>query len=195
MIKSKSDLNYYLQEDRKVNLWDPDMSAIALLAKLFYKSSDAIAYDYLKKLRYLEYALNCRKKGPVGHLYYWWRRMLWSRAGFRYNISIGPNEIGYGFRILHAGVGGGMIINCKSMGNYCIANQGLVIGNKNGDDENRATIGDYVEFTPGVKVVGKLTIGNNVKVAPNSVVIKSIPDNCVVSGVPAMVIKKDGEKV
>ena len=38
-------------------------------------------------------------------------------------------------------------------------------------------------------------IGNNVIVAPNSVVVKDVPDNCVVSGIPAKIIKKDGKKV
>lgn len=81
------------------------------------------------------------------------------------------------------------------MGNYCLCNQGLIIGNKNGDNENRAIIGNNVEFTPGVKVIGKVVIGDNAKIAPNSVVIKDVPANSVVSGVPAVLIKKDGVKV
>lgn len=40
------------------------------------------------------------------------------------------------------------------------------------------------------KVLGGITIGNNVVVAPNAVVVKDVPDNCVVAGVPAKVIRK-----
>ena len=61
--------------------------------------------------------------------------------------------------------------------------------------DNVPTIGDNVEMTVGAKIIGKVSIGNNVVIAPNSVVVKDVPDNCVVSGVPAKIIKKDGIKV
>lgn len=79
------------------------------------------------------------------------------------------------------------------MGNYCGCNAGVVIGNNHKWDE-RPTIGNHVGFTIGSKAYGKINIGNHVTVAPNSVVIKDVPDNCVVSGIPARIIKKDGEK-
>lgn len=51
------------------------------------------------------------------------------------------------------------------------------------------TIGDNVFLGLGSKVFGGITIGNNVIVAPNAVVTKDVPDNCVVAGVPARIIK------
>ena len=51
------------------------------------------------------------------------------------------------------------------------------------------TIGDNVFLGLGCKVFGGITIGNNVIVAPNAVVTKDVPDNCVVAGVPARIIK------
>jgi acetyltransferase-like isoleucine patch superfamily enzyme len=39
-------------------------------------------------------------------------------------------------------------------------------------------------------VFGLIEIGNNVVVAPNAVVVKDVPDNCIVGGVPARVINK-----
>lgn len=74
------------------------------------------------------------------------------------------------------------------MGCNCIVSGGCVVGNK-GSQDNRATIGNHVELTLGCKVIGKVNIGDNVIVAPNSVVIKNVPDNAVVSGVPAKIIK------
>lgn len=50
-------------------------------------------------------------------------------------------------------------------------------------------MGDYVGFGPGAKAFGKIIIGNNVFVAPNAVVVKDVPDNCIVGGVPAKIIK------
>lgn len=74
------------------------------------------------------------------------------------------------------------------MGDNCIVTGGVVVGNK-GSQDNRATIGDHVELTLGCKVIGKVNIGNHAIVAPNSVVIKDVPDKAVVSGVPAKIIK------
>ena len=79
------------------------------------------------------------------------------------------------------------------MGNYCGANVSVVVGNNHKWDD-RPVIGDHVGFAMGSKAYGKIQIGNNVTVAPNSVVIKDVPDNCVVSGVPARIIKKNGMK-
>lgn len=95
--------------------------------------------------------------------------------------------VGYGFRMPHI-LGGGIIINCKSMGNYCSANVNVLVGNNKTLDD-RPIIGDYVGLTTGCKVYGGITIGNHVIVAPNSVVVKDVPDNCVVSGIPAKIIK------
>lgn len=58
-----------------------------------------------------------------------------------------------------------------------------------GKNPGRPTIGNNVEICAGSKIIGKVMVGDNVIIAPNSVVISDIPDNAVVSGVPAKVIK------
>lgn len=58
-----------------------------------------------------------------------------------------------------------------------------------------AIIGDNVDLTIGSKIIGGVTIGNNVIVAPNSVVVKNVPDNAIVSGVPARILSINGEKI
>ena len=74
------------------------------------------------------------------------------------------------------------------MGNYCIITSGVIVGVK-GSKEKRPTIGNNVELTVGSKVIGGIVLGNNVTVAPNSVVIRNVPENAIVSGVPAHIIK------
>lgn len=79
-----------------------------------------------------------------------------------------------------------MIINCRSIGNNCTANAGVIVGNNKGE---MAVIGNNVNLTIGCKVIGGVHIGDNVIVAPNSVVVKDVPDNAVVSGVSAKILK------
>lgn len=58
------------------------------------------------------------------------------------------------------------------------------------DRNNRsAIIGDNVIIGAGVKIIGNVKIGNNVVIGANAVVVKDIPDNCTVVGVPARIIK------
>lgn len=47
----------------------------------------------------------------------------------------------------------------------------------------------------GAKVLGNIRIGNNVKIGGNSVVVKDVPDNCTVVGVPGRIIKRNGCRV
>ena len=52
-------------------------------------------------------------------------------------------------------------------------------------------IGNNVEIHSGAKIVGPVRIGNNVIIGANAVVTKDIPDNCVVAGIPAKIIKEN----
>lgn len=83
--------------------------------------------------------------------------------------------------------GGGIIINCKSIGYHCTANIGVIVGNNS--KGGLPIIGNNVDLTIGCKVIGDVCVGDNVIVAPNSVVIKDVPNNAVVSGVPAKILK------
>ncbi len=192
MIQSKEDLRFYINEDRKRNLGN--ISVLKHLALRIYDSDGYRICRYLTALRKYEYAINVQLKfGVFGKIIWLYRKFVWHRLGIKYNLVFPPNVIGYGFKVAHI-VGGGIIINCKSIGNYCSANAGVVVGN-NGSQEKRAIIGNNVSLTVGSMVIGKVTIGDNVTVAPNSVVIKDVPSNSVVSGVPAKIIKHNGIKV
>lgn len=50
-------------------------------------------------------------------------------------------------------------------------------------------IGNNVSIGCNVCIIGSIRIGNNVKIGAGSVVIKDVPDNCVIAGNPAKVIK------
>jgi serine acetyltransferase len=81
----------------------------------------------------------------------------------------------------------GIIVNeFSTIGENCKIFHQVTIGEKNG---KAPTIGDNVTIYPGAKIVGGITVGNNAVIGPNSVVVKDVPDNAVVSGIPAVVIK------
>ena len=85
--------------------------------------------------------------------------------------------------------GWGGLLNVRKTGNYCGFNAGTLIGNK-GSQDNLPIIGDNVGFGPGAKAFGKISIGDNVFVAANAVVVKDVPSNVIVAGIPAKIIKE-----
>ncbi len=193
MITSRKDLVFYLQEDKRRNIKNASFGFLLMCS--LYHTDGYRAYKYLKALRYYEYSLNVlKRRGVIGKFICLYYRFRWHRLSEKYNILIPPNVCGFGLRINHIVVGGGIIINCKSMGCYCSVNTGVIVGN-NGGQDRIATIGDNVSLTIGSKVIGSVVVGDNVIIAPNSVVVKDVPPNAIVSGVPAKIIRINGVKV
>ena len=93
-------------------------------------------------------------------------------------------DIGGGLYIQH---GFATMIAAKSIGENCWINQQVTIGYKGLGEP--PVIGDNVTITCGAKVLGNIRIGNSVTVGANAVVIRDVPDNCVVGGIPAKVLK------
>ena len=141
---------------------------------------------YLKTLRICEYHTN--NSGPFHKLLSIFYDIKRQRLGGKYSIQIPLNRCGYGLRIMHLSGGGGILLNANKIGNYCGFNSGVVLGNKNSVDA-RPLLGDNVAFGPGAKAFGNISIGDNVFVAPNAVVTKDIPSDCIVGGIPARIIK------
>lgn len=111
------------------------------------------------------------------------------------HIEIHPAaQIGKGLSIDH---GCGIVIGETTIiGDNCMLYQGCTLGGTGKDVGKRhPTLGNNVMVGCGAKVLGPCVIGNNVKVAANAVVLSDLPDNCTAVGVPAKVVKLDGERV
>lgn len=185
MIRTRKDLYFYLKEDAKRNSIHGNLK---YWIKLLACRENACAYRYIKCMRFCEYHLN-NSSNLFNKICYYAYKLKLLRLGRKYNIQITPNTCGYGLRLMHLSGGGGILLNIKKCGNYCGFNAGVLLGNIDNQD-NRPILGDYVAFGPGAKAFGKITIGNNVFVAPNAVITKDIPDNVVVGGIPAKILKE-----
>ncbi len=104
--------------------------------------------------------------------------------------EIATKNIGGGLFIEH---GGSTYINALSIGKNCYINQCCTIGYS--DYIHAPVVGDNVSVKVGAVVIGDVKIGNNVVVGANACVVKNVPDNCVVAGVPAHIIRKNGIRV
>lgn len=112
------------------------------------------------------------------------------RTGVQFTAG---TEIGGGIKIVHHG----SIVVTKGavIGKNLTLHQGVTIGkNFGGRRYGYPTIGDNVVIFPNAVVIGNVTIGSNVIIGAGSVVINDIPDNCVVAGNPARIISKDCRK-
>jgi len=107
-------------------------------------------------------------------------RILWKPMD---SLYINTEEIGGGLFIQH---GFSTIISAKRIGENCIIKQQVTIG-YNGSEN--PVLEDNVTVHCGAKVLGGITMGKNSAAAAGAVVVKDVPENTIVGGVPAKFIK------
>jgi serine O-acetyltransferase len=93
-------------------------------------------------------------------------------------------EIGRNFVIDH--FGGIVISGFAKFGDNCRIRNGVVVGLKRVDEPQAPVIGNDVDIGAGAKLLGPISIGNNVAIGANAVVIRDVPDDCIAAGVPAI---------
>ena len=120
-----------------------------------------------------------------------WLKNLQTKYGIQIPIH---TKIKKGFLINHYG---GIIFNQSVVvGDNCNVSQGVTVGSvSRGKLKGCPTIGDRVWIGPNSVVVGKITIGNDVLIAPLSYVNFDVPDKAVVSGNPAKIINYNGSEI
>lgn len=182
MINSKCELKKYIMADES-RYGKRHYSILGW----FFGDESYRTIKFLRRLRYTEYYFNTlNRKNPFSMLLFCWSFFLYRRMWDTLKLHIPLNTVGPGLYIPHRA--GGVYMNVKSVGNNFTISSGCVLGAK-GDTDNIPVIGDNVECCIGSMVIGKVIIGDNVIIAPNSVVIKDVPGGAIVSGVPANIIK------
>ena len=117
-------------------------------------------------------------------------KLLWRVMYLLFNSSVPAScIIGRGTSFAYGGIG--VVIHGRAIiGKNCMIGQNVTIGGKSGWYEV-PIIGDNVEICAGAKILGPVRVGSNVIIGANAVIVKDVPDNCVVAGIPAKIIKEN----
>ena len=127
--------------------------------------------------------------------HYFWARWISQRSRKKTGIEIHPGAtIGKGLFIDH---GSGVIIGETTIiGDNVTLYQGVTLGGTGKEQGKRhPTLEDNVMVSAGAKILGSFTIGENSKIGAGSVVLKEVPPNCTVVGVPGRIVKQDNVKL
>ena len=121
-------------------------------------------------------------------------RLLSKRARRLTGIEIHPGAT-IGKRVFFDHGMGLVIGETAEIGDDCVIYHGVTLGGTSTSKIKRhPTLKNGVVVGAGAKILGDITLGENVKIGANSVVLKSIPDNRVAVGIPARIIKKAKEE-
>lgn len=118
-----------------------------------------------------------------------WFLML-KRCSFKFGIQIPyQTKIGRGFRIAHWGH---IVVNPEStIGEDCTIAQGVLLGNAQGKHKGAPSIGNRCQIGANATVLGGVSLGDDVLVAPGAFVNFDVPSNSIVIGNPGKIIPRD----
>lgn len=139
--------------------------------------------------RYLYFLRKASKKRTYSIIGIFYKIIL-RHLGYKYGFQIPKNtKIGKGFFIGHFGT---IVINeAAKIGDNCNIAHSTTIGQASrGKLKGAPSIGNNVWIGTGSVIIGKITIGNNVLIAPNTFLNKNVPDNSLVIGNPCKIIDK-----
>lgn len=189
MINNKDDLEYYIVSDMKSMGIYPLTLRDKLMGLLVPNR-----YQLQIKLRKLEYKQSIANQGIINRIIYHINAKQFERYCLRMGCEIPVGVFGPGLCINHTG---GIVVNGNAkIGSNCRINAGVNIGGFGRFNESHTntapTIGNNAYIGPGAKIFGNIVIGDNVAIGANAVVLKDVPDNSTVVGVPGRIIVGKG---
>ena len=126
-------------------------------------------------------------RAPISVIY----KMLYRRAAHVYGIEIPYTaKIGRRVRIEHQHCI--VIHGASEIGDECVIRHGVTLGIRDENLPDEApSLGIGVSVGAGAKILGKVTVGDNVKIGANAVVLHDVDPNSVVVGIPARVVRSN----
>lgn len=186
-IETRSELKKILKEEKYTYLYSRGKyQAILMIIK---NSPKYRIWKYVRRMRITSYYYSKRQVNLLYSIRYMISCRLFNNAGAKLGIESGENVFGKNLHIFHSD---GIVINgnakvgngCRLYGNNCIGNNGVT--------NSCPTIGNNVRLCVGAKVLGNVTLADNIVVAAGAVVTKScLESNVILAGIPAKIIKKD----
>lgn len=184
MIKTKKDLKFYVAQDKIAMGLQQKNKIFEYIKGNYY---DFQIFSFIKKLRTFEYYTN-NKKSLYGKLRFLIYKHYFNIIRRNKGIYIYPNVFGPGLHIVHYGYI--WVDNSSIIGKNCTILPRVLLGKKQpGIPTPNIIIGDDCYIGTGTTILGPIKIGNNVTIAAGSVVTKDVPDNAIVAGIPAKIIK------
>ncbi len=174
MITNYKEYKEYLQADRKANH-----------VTCWLQTQKKVGWRYLKKVRRLEFAINC-KKGLLARIEITILKYLILRSSIKTGIVIPPNTFGKGLFLPHFG---SIVVNDTArFGDNCVVQNGVNVS-------DNVVGGNHLYIGTGAKIMRNVHIADDVIIGANAVVTKDIIEpNVVVAGVPAKIISRNGFK-
>jgi len=181
------------------------LSKVIILAAIFYhdikaaQKRDPAAKSFLEIL-FLYQGLHALMFYRIANFFYkihffFFARYISQLGRWFTGIEIHPGaKIGKRFFVDH---GMGVVIGETAIvGDDVLLYQGVTLGGTGLEKGKRhPTIGNNVVIGAGAKVLGNITIGDNSYIGSNAVVVKDVPPNSTVVGVPGRITKQDGKKI
>ncbi len=127
--------------------------------------------------------------------FFWFARFLSHIARWLTGIEIHPGAtLGAGVFIDH---GMGVVIGETAIvGDGALIYQGVTLGGTGKQKGKRhPTLGNHVVIGAGALVLGDIEIGHNTRIGAGSVVLRSVPSDCTVVGIPGRVVYQSGERI
>lgn len=164
-----------------------------------YKRNDPAARSFLEILL-LYSGLHATIHYRIAHFFYkhhmpFLARWISQSAKVLTGIEIHPAaKIGRRLVIDH---GMGIVIGATAeIGDDCLIYQGATLGGTGKDVGKRhPTLGNNVMVGSGAKILGPFRVGDNARIAANAVVLREVPDNATVVGVPGRVVRICNDKL
>lgn len=185
VIKTRKELREFLKSDKEIYI-RPSLKK--RLTDIFLVRENYQLYRFVKDMRYTQYYTTNMRKSIFYKLMYLYYSRRYNKKCIKYGLMIGPMAFDKGLCIYH--MGNIVINNLCSIGRNCKLHGSNCIGNSRRKDDC-PTIGNNVRLGVGAKVIGDISIADNVTIAAGAVVTKSCYEEGVtLAGVPAQIIKK-----